>query len=78
LAGIAGDRIEGEAELVERFGEQLVHVVVRLGACAGGQSPESGAVESGDERIAGGIDDFVGTDFSHAPEGGMVLQVAGC
>lgn len=44
LDGLAGDRLEDETELIERFGEQVVHVVGRLGACAGCQHPKSGAV----------------------------------
>lgn len=54
-------------------GKQVVDVVVRLGARAGGEDPKVGGVESGDERIAGGIDDLAGTDLTHTPEGGMVL-----
>ncbi|WP_423591036.1 hypothetical protein [Streptomyces sp. G5(2025)] len=37
LAGGTGERVEDEAEFTECFGEQVVHVIVRLGACAGGQ-----------------------------------------
>lgn len=73
LAGIAGDGIKGEAEFVECLRKQLVDVVVRLGACAGGEDSKAGGVESGDERLTGGIDDIARTDFPHAPEGGMVL-----
>ncbi|KMO93508.1 hypothetical protein ACS04_35135 [Streptomyces roseus] len=73
LAGIAGHRVEGEAEFIECRGKQIVDVIVRLGACAGGKDSKSGGVESGDERITGGIDDIARTAFSHAPEGGMVL-----
>ncbi|MCX4825798.1 transposase family protein [Streptomyces sp. NBC_01142] len=73
LAGIAGDRIEGEAEFVECFGKQLVDVVVRLGACAGGEDSKAGGAESGDERITGGIDDVARTDFCRTPECGMFL-----
>jgi hypothetical protein len=72
-AGIAGGRAEGEAEFVECYGEQLVDVVVRFGARAGGEGAKAGGVESGDERVTGGFDDIARADFSHAPEGGMVL-----
>lgn len=64
LAGYAGDRIEGEAEFVECCGKQVVDVVVRLGARAGCEDPKAGGVESGDERVTGGIDDLVRADFS--------------
>ena len=73
LTGIACHRVEGEAEFVECCGKQIVDVIVRLGACAGGKDSKAGGVESGDERITGGLDDIARTDFSHAPEGGMVL-----
>lgn len=78
LTGLAGDQIEGKAEFAERFGKQLVHLVVRLGACAGGQDSQAGAVESGDERITGGTDDVARTDLAHTPEGSMVLKIACC
>lgn len=73
LTGLAADRIEGEAEFVECCGNQVVDVVVRLGARAGGEDAKAGGVESGDERITGGIYDIARVDFPHAPEGGMVL-----
>lgn len=63
LAGFAGDRIEGEAEFVECFGKQVVDVVVRLGARAGGEDSKAGGVESGDQRIAGGIHHVARADF---------------
>ncbi|CAM5569201.1 hypothetical protein SVIOM74S_05232 [Streptomyces violarus] len=72
-AGIAGGRVEGEAQFVECYREQLVDVVVRFGARAGGENAKAGGVESGDERITGGMDDIARADLSHAPEGGMVL-----
>lgn len=73
LPGLAGDRTESEAEFVECWGQQVVHVVIRLGARAGGEDSKAGGVKSGDERITGGIDDIARTDFAHPPEGGMVL-----
>ncbi|MFJ9822541.1 hypothetical protein ACIRU3_46555 [Streptomyces sp. NPDC101151] len=59
LAGLAGDGIKGEAEFVECCGKQVVDVVVRLGARAGGEYSKARGVESGDERITGGIDGYV-------------------
>ncbi|WP_329453910.1 hypothetical protein [Streptomyces sp. NBC_01497] len=73
LTGGAGDRIEGEAEFVECCGKQVLDVVVRFGACAGGEDAKSGGVDSGDERITGGIDDVARTEFTRAPEGGTFL-----
>lgn len=55
--GLVADRVEGEAEFAECLREQFGYVVVRLGACAGGQDAQGGAVESGDERVTGGADD---------------------
>ncbi|SEP05037.1 hypothetical protein SAMN05216267_10809 [Actinacidiphila rubida] len=73
LAGLTADRIEGEAKFGECCGKQVVDVVVRLGARAGGEDPKAGGVELGDERSTGGIDDLARADFPHAPEGGTVL-----
>ncbi|MEU0374265.1 recombinase family protein [Streptomyces sp. NPDC006283] len=73
LTRLAADRIEGEAEFVECCGKQVVDVVVRFGARAGGEDAKAGGVESGDERITGGVHDIARADFPHAPEGGMVL-----
>lgn len=73
LASLTADRMEGEAEFGECRGKQVVDVVVRLGARAGGEDPKVGGVESGDERVAGGIDHLARTDLPHTPEGGMVL-----
>ncbi|MFG3506992.1 hypothetical protein ACGF5F_15920 [Streptomyces sp. NPDC047821] len=78
MAGLIVDRKEGEAEFVERCRQQVVHVAVRLGARAGGEDTEAGGVESGDERITGGVDDIARADFPDTPEGGMVLQSACC
>ncbi|KJY40594.1 hypothetical protein VR46_27010 [Streptomyces sp. NRRL S-444] len=73
LAGLAGGGIEDEAELIERSGEQVVHVVVRLSACAGCQHPKSGTVQAGDERVTGSADDIACGDLAHVPESGAVL-----
>lgn len=73
LGGLAGCRMEGEAEFLKCWGKQVVDVVVRLGARAGGEDPKGGSVESRDESIAGGIDDLARTDFPRTPESGVVL-----
>ncbi|OKJ67502.1 hypothetical protein AMK31_38010 [Streptomyces sp. TSRI0107] len=73
LASLAGGWMEGEAEFVKCRGEQVVDVVVRLGAGAGGEDSKAGDVESRDERITGGVDDIARTVFPHTPESGMVL-----
>lgn len=73
FAGLAGNRMEGEAEFVECCEKQLMDVVVHLGARAGCEDSKAGGIESGDERITGGIDDVARTDSSYAPESGMVL-----
>ncbi|MEU6662044.1 hypothetical protein [Streptomyces sp. NPDC046821] len=44
LTGLAADRTEGEAEFGECCGKQVVDVVVRLGARASGEDPQTGAV----------------------------------
>lgn len=69
LTGLAADGIEGEAKFVESCGKQVVDVVVRFGARAGGEDAKAGGVESGDERVTGGIDDFARADLPRAPEG---------
>ncbi|OKJ21220.1 hypothetical protein AMK23_31630 [Streptomyces sp. CB02130] len=73
LGGLAGCRMEGEAEFLKCWGKQVVDVVVRLGARAGGEDPKGGSVESRDESIAGGIDDLARTDFPRTPESNVVL-----
>ncbi len=72
-AGLAGGWMEGEAEFFKCWSEQVVDVVVRLGAGAGGEDSQAGGIESRDERITGGIDDIARTDFPRTPESGMVL-----
>ncbi|MFE5392966.1 hypothetical protein ACFQ9U_00180 [Streptomyces sp. NPDC056568] len=73
LAGFACDWIEGEAEFVKGWAKQVEDVIVRLGARTGGEDPKAGGVESGNKRIAGGIDNIARTNFPHTPEGGAVL-----
>ncbi|MGW3512887.1 hypothetical protein [Streptomyces sp. NPDC000994] len=78
LSGNAAHWIEGEAQFVERWGEEVWEAVIRLGARTGSEDSQCGAVESGDERVTGDADDVAGTDLSHTPEGGIVLQNARC
>lgn len=68
--------MERQAEFVERGAKQVVDVVVRLGAGAGGEDAKGGGVESRDERVTGGADDFARTDFPRSPESGAVLEGA--
>jgi hypothetical protein len=78
LTGPAADRIEGEGEFVESCGKQNVDVVVRLGTRACGECAKARAVESGDERITGGMHHVARTNLPRAPESGMVLQSDCC
>ncbi len=73
LAGLAGDRIEGETEFVERCRKQVVDVVVRFGPRAGGKDSKARGVESGDERITGGINNLARPDLPHTPQGRVIL-----
>lgn len=73
LGGLAGYRMEGEAEFLKCWGKHVVDVVVRLGARAGGEDPKAGSVESRDEGITGGVDDLARSDFPRTPESSVVL-----
>ncbi|MGX1516471.1 hypothetical protein RKD44_007759 [Streptomyces collinus] len=78
LRGNAARRAEGEAQFVKCRGKEIGDVVIRLCACACGQHSQGGAVEAGDERIAGATDNLGRRNLAQAPEGGMVLQGECC
>jgi hypothetical protein len=58
LTGLAAERTVGEAEFADCCGKQVVDVVVRLGACAGGEDSKAGGVEADDKCITGGTHDI--------------------
>ncbi|MFD6189670.1 hypothetical protein [Streptomyces sp. NPDC060275] len=73
LSANAARWVEDEAQFVKCWGKEIGDVVIRLRACARGQHSQGGAVQAGDERIAGAGDDIGRRNLAHAPEGGMVL-----